>query len=451
MKNKYMKYILLATLCALYATNARAQFDPLSVYTAKAPQNCISRDIDAKKLSLPDLINIGICNNPTLGREFMSVKISESEYGASKSEYLPDVSVTGSINDKYNKTQYLSGGKTDPYAGNVAVSWLLYDFGGRSARVDQVRAYLDVAQFSYNAVLKDTILSITQSYFDVLSSTEVLKSTQSSEESFKKSYEESKRRFELGLVALSDKLLAETSYEQSKLAVVQAENAMKNNMGQLAVLLNLPPDTTFNLQHPPRNGDISKLNIDMGVGEMMDLSITLRDEMKGRLSTVEATKQGIQAAKSAGLPSISVGADAGFGDDWRKSSPYKYNTSIGLSLSFPLFTGFSNTYAINKATQQFTQANFDVAQTSDQIKKEVWTAYQNYLTAVSSYEISKKVLASAVENERVAFASYEVGKGSILNLLTATSQHAEARQERIVSFYNVLISKSNLYRAIGRF
>ncbi|NCB34008.1 MAG: hypothetical protein EOM64_09070 [Erysipelotrichia bacterium] len=64
--------------------------------------------------------------------------------------------------------------------------------------------------------------------------------------------------------------------------------------------------------------------------------------------------------------------------------------------------------------------------------------------------ISRQMLESAVENERVAFASYQVGKGSILNLLTAGSQLATARQEVIVAFYAVLTTKADLYRAIGR-
>ena len=78
-------------------------------------------------------------------------------------------------------------------------------------------------------------------------------------------------------------------------------------------------------------------------------------------------------------------------------------------------------------------------------------AYQDYQTAVEAYEISKAVLDSAKENERVAMKSYEVGKGDILNVLTATSQMSDARQGFVNAFYSVLISKANLYRAIGRF
>ena len=70
---------------------------------------------------------------------------------------------------------------------------------------------------------------------------------------------------------------------------------------------------------------------------------------------------------------------------------------------------------------------------------------------MKSYDVSKKVLKSAEENERVAFRSYEVGSTDIINLLTAETQLAEARDAVINAFYTVLIDKATLYRAIGRF
>ena len=94
---------------------------------------------------------------------------------------------------------------------------------------------------------------------------------------------------------------------------------------------------------------------------------------------------------------------------------------------------------------------FSKEDVTEMVKNEVWTAYHDYETAVSSYDITKKALESAKENERVAFASYQVGKGDILNLLTAGSQLSTARKEVIVAYYSVLTSKAKLYRAIGRF
>ena len=438
--------------CLLLSTTAFADLDPFSVYTMNAPEGCVEVSAQKEELTLPDLIQVGICNNPTLNRSYMSVKSSEAAYGKSKSAYLPTVSADGSISQSNTKTEDENTKKTHPYSGNIALSWLVYDFGGRSAKTDQMKANLETAEFSYNANLHDTVLAINQAYFDLLSAQEVLKSSQESEKSFKKSYEESKRRFDLGLVSASDKLLAKTTYENSRLDVVQAGNLLKKAQGALAVLLNLSPDTALKVATPPKKGDdITKLETEETVQEMMETALSLRPELKGKKSEMTVAEQQIEIAKAGALPSLSAGAGAEYGDSWKLHNPYSVRTSIGLNLSVPLFNGFSDVYNIAKAKYDYRQAVLSVVETQDSVRQDVWNSYQDYTTATEAYRISQTLLESATENERVAFKSYQVGKGSILELLTAGSQLASAKQQVIVAFYSVLTSKANLYRAIGRF
>ncbi len=446
-----MKKTLFA-LFLLTTTLARAELDPFSVYTAKAPEGCLDTASLQAELTLPNLIQIGICNNPGLNRGYMSVKAAEAAYGGSKSDYLPSVTATAGLQRDYDKVEDAGSDKNHPYSGNVALSWLIYDFGGRSASSDQMRSYLESAQFTYNANLHDTVLAINQAYFDLLSAQEVLKSTKKSEESFKKSYEESLKRFELGLVSASDKLLAKTSYEQSRLEVVQANNTLQKAQGTLAVLLNLSPDTKLTVARPPKDDkDITALETTQTVQEMMETALALRPELKSRESEMSAARYGIDVARATGLPSLTAGAQAGYNDNWKNHRPYQYGTSVGVNLSVPLFTGFENTYRIAQARYQYNQAALSLVETQDVVRNEVWASYQDYMTATEYYAISQQTLESATENERVAFASYQVGRGSILELLTAGSQLATARQQVIVAFYSVLTSKANLYRAIGRF
>jgi outer membrane protein len=158
---------------------------------------------------------------------------------------------------------------------------MLYDFGGRSARVKRAENYMLSSGFEYNAMIKDTFLDINKAYFDLLSAKEVLKSAKTSEASFKKSYEESSKRYELGLVSLSDKLLAKTSYEESRLDVVQAENQVKSSQGKLAVLLNASPTTNFDLLKPKNDHDLTKLAMqDMSIDQMIEKALELRPKIK---------------------------------------------------------------------------------------------------------------------------------------------------------------------------
>lgn len=445
-----MKKILLALGLTCLASQTLA-LDFLGVYDKNAPEGCLSEVNLNQKLTLPVLIQIGICNNPSLNREFMAVKASEAQLGVQRSEYLPTISASGNASRTYKKQEDTDSERANPFSANVALNWMLYDFGGRGATTEQTKNYLQQAEFTYNALLHDTVLAINQAYFDLLSNEAVLKSAQETVKSYKKSFEETTKRYELGMVSLSDKLLAQTTYQKSELEVIAAQNSIEKSRANLATLLNLPTDTKFDLQQPSDKKDFEKLEQDIPVQEMMELALKLRPELSGALSAREAAQQGVYIARAGYFPTISAVANAGYGDTWKHQSPYQKNASVGLSIDVPLFSGFQTSYLVDKAKFYLKQAQADVIKVSDMVKEEVYTSYQDYQTAVSSYKVNQQVLASAKEGERVSFASYQAGKESILNLLTAQAQLASARKEVVVSYYNVLISKANLYRAIGQF
>ena len=442
-----LKIWLLSTfLCASFSAMA---LDPFSVYTANAPENCLDKELSTRKLTLPDLIAIGVCNNPSLSKDFMAIKIKEASVGQAKASYLPTVKGSASVSKRSSKTEGQTSVENEPLSANVALNWLLFDFGGRKSTQKQAEEFLKQSEFNYNTKSQDMVFSIAQAYYDLLGNKQVLKSTKSSEASYKKSFEEASRRYDLGLIALSDKLLAETTYEQSRLSTIQAENNVKQSQGQLALLLNLPPDTPFNMQEPSEKKGFEKLSTDKNINELIEVALQNRTEIKSADSQAMAAKLGIKIAEANGLPDISAVASGGVDDNWKKHQNAQFSGQAGLSVNVPFFTGFSDTYKVGQAKYTYQQAQEYLKEVQNSVRQEVWSAYQNYKTAVVAYDISKKVMASAKENERLAFESYRIGKTDILNLLTANSQMAKAYQENAVAFYNILVTKAKLYRTIG--
>ncbi len=435
---------------SLMITTPVLALDPFSVYTQNAPENCVDADV-SKELDLPTLIQVGICNNPALNRDYMSVKAREANLGEVKSEYLPSIDASGSINKSTTKAKGFDKETDSPYSANIGLKWLIYDFGARGATTDQMQAYLNSDSFTYSAALHDTVLAINQAYFDLLSNQEVLKSAQETMKSYQKSFEETSKRYKLGMVALSDKLLAQTTYKKSELAVIEAENVLKKSGATLATLLNLPTDTEFKLALPKKDKDITQISTDMTVGEMMEEALKLRPELKSAENKELAAQYGVDIAKSGHYPSISATANAGYNDNWSGQKAYRETASAGLSMSVPLFSGFKTSYNVAKARYQYLAAQHTTEETQDSVTKEVFNAYHDYKTALSAYKVNKEVLESAKESERVSFKSYQAGKESILNLLTAQAELATARKGVATSFYDVLIAKANLYRAIGQF
>ena len=426
-----------------------AAFDPLGTHKIAAPKGCIDKNVMTEELTLEDLVQISLCTNPSLSAGYMGVKASEAGLGQARSTYLPTVKLTGTGNIVGDKIEHGKYVQDEPYTGKAEASWLLFDFGGREARTSSTRHYVEAARSNYDASLNDMVLSVQSAYLNLLAAQESIVSAQASLDTYKQSYQEAEKRYKLGMVSLSDKLQANTRYEQAVLAVVLAENQIKQYSGSLSILVNLPPDTPIKLKKPIYQDSMIEIEQD-DITALMKTAVENRPELRAQQSTQQAAKSNLTAAKTALLPSISATAAAVYNDNWKHSQPYITGNSAGLQVTMPLFTGFSNAYKIQEASFQYSQQVKNTDALTLQIENEVWRSYQNYKTAVRSYEISQTVLESAEENYRVAFRYYELGKGDILNLLSAVAQLADARQNKITAFYSLLLSKANLYRSIGK-
>ncbi len=443
------KQTLLALLCT--ATLPGLALDPLFTSTAQPPTGCIDKNIATDELALSDLLQIGICTNPSLSAQYMGVKATEANLGAGRSQYLPTVTLTGAATINGERVESRGGYiQTEPYTGKAEASWLLFDFGGRESRVNTLRAYADAANFQYNAAIKNFMLSVQTAYLKLLAAKETLVSANANLDSYKQSYNEAQKRYKLGMVSLSDKLQAQTRYEQALLAVVLAEDEIKQYSGQLAVLLNLSPSTSLKLVKPKFDNNTTSIEQD-DVEALMKEALIQRPELHAQQSTEQAAKSSVTAAKTNMLPTLSATASADINDtSWKHNSLYKRNNTAGLAVSMPLFTGFSNFYKVKSASWLYKQEQANTANLRLAIQNEVWHNYQNYKTAARTYEISQTVLNSAEENHRVAFRYYQVGKADILTLLDAVAQLADARQDKITAFYGLLLSKANLYKSIGK-
>ena len=442
------KYLLILALCSVALPSAA--WDPLFAYRVAPPQGCVDKDISQEELNLDDLIQISICTNPSLAAAYMGVKAQEATLGAARSEYLPSVKLTGTGNITGQRTEGQNFTQNEPYTAKAEASWLLFDWGGREARTSSTRAYVNAAASQYDATLQELVLSVQKAYLNLLAAQESLVSAKATLDTYKQSYDEAQKRYKLGMVSLSDKLQAKTRYEQALLAVVQQENLVKQYRGTLSILINLSPDAEVRINTPVFHENVTQIEND-NVQDLMALARQNRPEMHAQQNTEQAAKANLHAARTRMLPSISATASAAYGDNWKRSSPYGTENSAGLLLSWPLFSGFSNMYTAQQASFAYEQAQVQTQNITRQVENEVWSSYQNYKTALRSYEISQTVLESAEENHRVAFRYYEVGKTDIISLLTAVAQLADARQNKITAFYGLLLSKANLARSIGKY
>jgi outer membrane protein TolC len=239
-------------------------------------------------------------------------------------------------------------------------------------------------------------------------------------------------------------LQAQTAYSQSTLNRITADGSLKNARGSLANIIGL--DAHKNVALETANIAVAPASFDHDVNVLIEEAKVRRPDLQAAAAQVKAAEASADAARAAGKPSISLTASRSQTDSAGITSR---GSTVGLSASVPLFSGFAPTYRIRAAEAQVETQKARMERVRLQVAMDVWTAYQNLVTATQSLRTTADLLSSAEQSERVALGRYKAGVGSILDVLNAQSALASARQQRIQSTFNWNINRAALAQAMG--
>jgi outer membrane protein TolC len=164
----------------------------------------------------------------------------------------------------------------------------------------------------------------------------------------------------------------------------------------------------------------------------------------------EAQKAGshLRKVKAEGYPSL-TGAAAVGRTYFDNRNLYGNTYSAGIYLRVPLFTGFSHQYNVVKAAADEDAARARLKGLEQRVIFEVWSSYHDLKTARQRVLTSEDLFRSASESHDVALGRYKAGVGSILDLLAAQGQLADARAQRVQAYADWYSSLAQLAHDTG--
>jgi outer membrane protein TolC len=401
---------------------------------------CLDTRID-RALDLSGVVNTVLCNNPQTRELWANSRAQAAQLGVSQSGYLPNISASLAENQSTPGNRQRSIG--------LNFSYLLYDFGARSANLENARQLLSSVIATQDSTIQTLFLATVQAYYQSLATQAAFEASLVSERAAQSSFEAAQARYLAGSATPADKLAAQTAYSQSTLNRINAQGAMKIAQGNLANIMGLDANLNIRLEaaQPHAYGNVEKSNdFEQNISEMIATARQNRPDLQAAEAQVLAAQASAEAARAAGRPTISMTASS------NQNSIAGINThssTLGLNLSVPLFTAYAPTYRIRAAEAQIEtrKAQFDKIRL--QIALDVWNAYQNLVTAMQNRRTTADLLSSAEQSERVALGRYKAGAGIMLDLLNAQTTLASARQQRIQAEFNWNINRATLAQAMG--
>jgi len=382
-----------------------------------------------RRLTLAEVVELGLRTNPATRLAWANAQSAAAAYGAERAAWLPDVN--GEVTGTRLKT-VASQGRTaveqSVFSPSVTLSYLLFDFGGRTGRISGARQRLLAAGFNHNAVIQDVVLQVQVAYFQYLANRSLLEAQRTTVAEADTNLAAAEERRRVGLGTVADVLQARTAASQARLDLQAIEGSLQTSRGALAVSLGLPANLRFDVDTVAPEPPVAA--VADSVDAIIRTALEGRPDLAAARAEAEAAAAAVGQARAALLPSLSF--DATGARTYATSIPNganSYNLSLGLSI--PLFNGFGRQYDLRSARFGAEAADARAASLRQEVVFQVFSAYYALQTATRRVRTADDLLASAEQSNEVALGRYRAGVGSVLDLLSAQSALAFARAQRV--------------------
>jgi outer membrane protein len=422
-----------------FGSDAMAPLRPSPQLAARVGEAPCATALPATPLSVIDAVDLSLCNNPQTREVWAAARAQAALVGVAQAAWLPGLD--GRLAASRNSSD---SGNFNQRNAVLTLSWLLLDFGQRAASGESARQLLAAAAATQGSTVQALFLAALQTYYNAQATRAAVQSTGEAERAARESYAAADARYKAGVGTPADRLQAQTALSQATLNRIRAEGEAKNALGTLANAMGFDAQTPFNLAElPPTQPDAA---FQSDIEALIATARSRRPDLQAAEAQLKAAESNIDLARAQGRPTLSLAA----GPSWQEVGGVSSNgSSIGLTLSVPLFSGFDTTYRVRAAQAQADVRAAQRDRLSSQVALDVWRAYQNLNTATQSLTTTADLVASAEQSERVARGRYQAGVGTVLELLTAQSALASARLQRIQATLDWQVFRATLAQTVG--
>ena len=446
---------LLSCLVAVACSTSR---DPGTSTAPAAPWSAPSSAIppplatpqptDLGALTMARAVDVALQNNPATRTAWLEARQAEAVVGSRRSAYYPEVDLNATYNRSRQATQ---GGRTifnsTTFGPQLALTYLLFDFGGRAAQVEEARQTLIAADYTHNQQIQNVILETQQAYFGYLDAKALVDAQAATLKERQTSVDSADARHNAGVATINDVLQARTALSQAQLTFETLQQNLRVFQGTLTTTMGLPVTTKFEIGTLPT--DVPIQDVTTSVDALITQAETQRPDFAASRALIQESGARVREVRSQGLPT--VGLTTAFnrttfrGVASGTASPY----SIGVAMRFPFFTGWRTQFDLRAAKLGADIARENARTLQQQLDLQVWSSYFGLTTANQRVRTSRDFLATAQQSANVAADRYRSGVGNILEVLTAEAALETARAQEIQARADWFIAVAQLAHDTG--
>ena len=346
-----------------------------------------------------------------------------------------------SFDTKWNERQRRGGYRSD----NLVLDFEqpLYRLDRRIA-IDQADSRIARADALYAAARQDLTVRVAERYFGVLEAEDELSFARATLEAFEQQLAQSRQRFEVGLIAITDVEEAKAGFDLSRAQLIAAENALDNAREALRETTGeywekLAPLGDMQLV-TPEPADIDKWTA-IALERNLRLLAARRDT-----ETARQEIERIQAGHSLTLDAV---GSFSLNDSESGVAGETTRANVGLRLSLPIYSGGSILSRTRESQHRHQRALEVLERERRRAQRETREAYLGVDSGISRVRALEQAVRSSETAAEAIEAGFQVGTRTSVDVLDAQRDLFRARRDLSEARYGYILDVLRLKRAAG--
>lgn len=463
------------------------------------------------ELSLEEALRLAREFNPDFRVQETQVESAELQVRGAWSDLMPSANVSNSYGYQASGERRVGSvvlGSQPDFVNSSYSLGLSYSLNGASLlRPGQARAQARAAQARVDGAAIGLQAEVTDLYLSVLQADAQVVQAENALERTRLNVLQAEAQVQVGAGTPLDIRRAEVQEGQAEVTLVQSQNqaiAVRNALARLLGVA-LPEDvslvTDFEIFDPA-----------LDAGELIARATESNPVVRASRISAEATEVGIRQARSAYLPNVSFSAGISgsifqardidplisqemgqqqsrfesciqdnrlrdlLGDpprdcaaldptnplvqqsvrdrirDNNSGFPFEYRRqplNMSMSISLPLFTGFSRSQAVQEARVAAANAHEQVRAEELRLRSEITTAVRSVETARRTVDLQERIRSTSAEELRLAQERFRLGLASSIEVADAQANLSQAERDEINALYDFHKSIAALESLVG--
>ncbi len=306
----------------------------------------------------------------------------------------------------------------------------------------QADARIAQADALFGAARQDLMLRSATRYFDVLAAQDNLEFARAEKKAIARELEQSRQRFAVGLVAITDVQEAQARFDTALAQEIAAERQLTTGVEALREITARQHDALAVLteQLPLLTPDPADVEQWTETALKQNLQYTAAQHASA------VAEEEIARQRAGHYPTLDIVGNRVFSES---SASETLNDSISLQINAPIFQGGLVNSRTREARHKYTQAQENQEQQLRSMVRQTRDAYAGVIAGISRVKALKQAVLSHQTALEATEAGLQVGTRTEVDVLDAQRELFRARRDYARARYDYILEGLRLKQAAG--